>query len=94
MESGNLKLRWGGGALDGSLFYAPGLPSVSETLSMRGALGGTCGDPDPPNIPCDITSNNHLDMIASPKAWSILGSAVEIPEPEVNIPEFKAQGDN
>jgi hypothetical protein len=87
-------LRGGGGAVfDGGLVDAPGLPSVSETLSLRGALGGTCGDPA--NIPCDITSNNHLDMLMSPKAFSILGTpAVDVPEPELNIPELKAQGDN
>ena len=49
--TGRLPLRLSGGhggVLDGGLTGVPGLPPVSETLALRGELGGTCDDP--PNV--------------------------------------------
>ena len=87
---GGWALRGGGGVMEGQLTSAPGLGAVSDLLKARGALGGTCGDP--PNVPPDITSNSHLDMLAPASLWKMVGTPeADVENADIEVKEWRDQ---
>jgi hypothetical protein len=80
------------GALDGDMRQGKLSTRVSDHLASFGAIGGNCGGP--PNVPVDITCNQHLDMLGENPA-SLLGKASsDIPDADIKIKAWKEQGDN
>jgi hypothetical protein len=80
------------GAFDGEMRHGKLSTRVSDHLASFGALGGNCGGP--PNVPVDITCNQHLDMLGENPA-SLLGKpSSDIPDADIKIKAWKEQGDN